>query len=324
MKMTCKVGAVLGVAASLVLGGLSPAAAEYPERLVTVLVGFPPGAVTDMMARRFAKTLQEKTGQAVIVENKPGASGQVASRQVAGSAPDGYTLLVVVTHHVIGPALYRNLPYDSERDFTPIANFLTTPFVLVTGSRFPYSNLKEYLASASRTKTMQFGTSGVGSGGHMSGELLSFVTDIPLTHIPYRGGAPLITDVVGGHVESAISDPQILTPLIRAGKVKALGVTSRQRLSSLPEVPTIAEQGVPGFETEMFVGLLGPAGMPPAIVEKLNKIAIESASSPDALEFMKQTSAIPTKMTPEQFREYLHNEFAKWKKIATERKIEVK
>ncbi len=324
MGIVCRIGAVVSLVVSLVFGVLAPASAEYPDRVVTVMVGFPPGAVTDMMARSFAATLQQETGQTVVVENKPGASGQVASRQVARSAPDGYTLMVVVTHHLINQAIYPNLPYDTEKDFTPIANFLTTPLILVVGPDAPYNNLKEYLEAARKSGTMQFGSSGTGSGGHMSGELLSSLSGVPLTHVPYRGGAPLVTDVMGGHVQSAISDPQILTPLIRSGKVKALGVTSKERSPALPDIPTFAEQGVPGFETEMPAGLLGPANMPADIVAKLNKIALKSTSTPAAQEFMQKFSAVASTLTPEQYKAYLHEAFAKWKKVARERRIEAK
>lgn len=300
------------------------AGADYPNRQITVLVGFPPGGFTDIMARRFAMYLQTELKANVIVENKPGASGQIASAQVAKSAPDGFTLLVATTHHVISPAIYEKLPYDTVKDFKPIADLAEAPNVLLVNMDIPVNNVQEYLAYARKHPGgLAFGSTSVGGSTHFSGELLALNGKAPLFHVPYKGAGPMMSDLMGGQVPSAFNDIQSAAPFIRSNKVKALGVTSRERVAGFPDIPTLIEQGVPDFEVTTFVGLYGPAGMSPELVNRLNKWAIASSNTPETLDFLTKGGSVASKKTPEDFANYVNSEIVKYQRVAKERHIKV-
>ena len=246
-------------------------AQAYPARPVRIIVPYPPGGATDVMARVIAQQFSQSWPQRVVVENKPGASGSIGSDLVAKSAADGYTLLMQGTQHAINLSLYKQLPYDTLRDFTPVAYIGATPFLLVVHPSVPANSVAELIAYIkARPGGANYGSSGVGGAAHLAGEIFKTVAGVQLTHIPYKGAAPAMADLLGGQVP-IVFDP-IPTSLahVRAGKLKALGITSAQRSALVPEVPTVAESGLPGFAVSAWFGLYAPAATPRDIVDKLN------------------------------------------------------
>ncbi|MCD0501685.1 Bug family tripartite tricarboxylate transporter substrate binding protein [Bordetella petrii] len=310
----------LGVAAlaGCILAAVAPRAqAAYPDKQITVVVPFPPGGLTDLVGRRFAAYLEKQTGQTVVVQNKAGASGQVGAQQVSRAAPDGYTLLVTATHFGISAAIRRDLPYDPVRDFSPVALFLTTPNILVVNSKVPVKNLQEYLQYANNESGgMSFGSSGAGGSTHLSGELLKLKTKANMQHIPYKGMVLQVNDLVGGQLESGFVDPSSVMQFIEAGQLRPIGVTGKERFDILPDVPTIAEQGVPGYEATTWIAVVAPANTPADIQQYLNKMAIDSMQTPDSREFLKQISATRSTLTPAEMSDYLRSEIAKWTEVA--------
>lgn len=315
------VAATAGIAsvASIVAHAQTP----WPQKPITLIVPFPAGGMTDILARRIGKDMQAELKQPVIIENRPGASGQIGTESAARAVPDGYTLLVSATHHVINPAIRPKLPYDAAKDFTPIALLATTPNVLVVNKSVPVSNLEEYLAYARKGKDgMPFASSSVAGATHLSGELLKLMTGAPMTHIPYKGAAPALQDFLGEHIPSLFHDVMTMAPYIRDGKVKAIGITAAKRSAALPNVPTIAEQGVPGYEATTWIGFYGPANLPKPVVNKLNQLAVSSLNNASAKEYFTQNGATPSQMTPEQFSTFVQNELAKWKRVVQEAKVQ--
>lgn len=306
----------LGMLAGPALAAGAPA---YPQKPITIVVAFAPGGLTDTLARRFAKDLQAEFDQTVLVETKAGASGQIASAQVARASPDGYTLLVTATHHVINPAITPTLPYDTEKDFIPIAELGSTPNVLLVHPSLPVTNLQEYLSYARKQPGgLAYATSGVAGSTHLSGEMLALMTKVPLLHVAYKGVAPASTDLLGGQVPSLFGDLQSMMPLIKDGRVRAIGVSSAQRSPSVPDVPTIAEQGVPGFEGTSFIGLYGPSGLPPSVVDTLNRVALKSMNSEETLELLRTNGGSSGKKSAAEFKSFIDQEMAKWRKVVKE------
>lgn len=292
-------------------------AAGYPDKPINVIVPFPPGGLTDLIGRRFAAYLEKQTGQTVIVQNKPGASGQLGAQQVARAHPDGYTVLVTATHFAISAAVRRDLPYDPVKDFSPIALFVTTPNILVVNSKVPVHNLQEYLKYAnSRPGGLSFGSSGAGGSTHLSGELLKLKTHANLQHIPYKGMVLQVNDLVGGQLESGFVDASSVLQFIEAKQLRPIGVTGSARFDILPDVPTIAEQGVPGYEATTWIALAAPAKTPPDILKFLNKAALDSMQTPDSAAFLKQISATRSALTPQEVSDYLRRDIAKWTEVA--------
>jgi tripartite-type tricarboxylate transporter receptor subunit TctC len=302
----------------------SAADAPWPQKPITLIVPFPAGGMTDVLARRIGKDMQTALKQPVVVENRPGASGQIGTQAVAHAAPDGYTLLVTATHHVINPALRPRLPYDAAKDFTPIALLATTPNLLVVNKDMPVSTLQEYLAYARKEKDgMLFASSSVGGATHLSGELLKLMTDAPMSHVTYKGAAPALQDLLGGHIPSLFHDVMTMAPFVKEGKVKAIGVTSAKRSQALPNVPTIAEQGVPGYEAITWIGFYGPAKLPKPMVDKLNEIAVKSLNTENAKEYFSQNGTSPGQLNPDQFSAFVQSELTKWKRVVQDAKVRV-
>jgi len=288
----------------------------YPQKPITIVVAFAPGGLTDTLARRLARDMQTELKQNVIVETKAGASGQIASAQVARSEPDGHTLLLTATHHVINPAVNSRLPYDTEKDFVPIAELGSTPNILLVHPSLPVRDLPEYLAYARKQPGgLAYATSGVAGSTHLSGEMLALMTKAPLLHVAYKGVAPAANDLMGGQVPSLFGDLQSMMPFVKDGRMRAIGVSSLQRSPSLPDVPTIAEQGVPGFEGTSFIGLYGPAGLAPQTLETLSKVALKSMNSPETLEMLRANGGSPGTKSPAEFRAFIGSELAKWRKV---------
>ncbi len=292
-------------------------AADWPDgKPITIVVPFSPGGFTDLVARRFAQDLGNELKTTVVVQNKPGASGQIGSAIVSREKPDGYNLLVTATQHVIYPGLQPNLPYDPKKSFSNIAILAYAPNVLLVPAKSPISNAREFTAYANKQAGgLPFGSSSIGGSAHMSGELYKMVAGANLQHVPYKGASPAITDLVGGQIPAAFLDATSAAAFIRSGDVKALAVTSKERLPSLPDVPTVAESGYPSYESQAWIGVFGPAGLPGEMVQKINQIAIQSANSQAGIKWLNDNNATPATLSPSQVTEFVDAELDKWKDV---------
>ena len=291
----------------------------YPVRPVRIIVPYPPGGATDVMARTVAQKLGEFWQQPAVVENKPGASGTVGSEIVAKSAADGYTLLMQGTQHSINLSLYKQLPYDTLRDFAPVAFVASAPFLLVLHPSVPANSVAELIAYIkTRPGGLNYGSSGVGGGAHLAGEIFKTSAGVNLTHIPYKGAAPAMADLLGGQV-TMVFDP-IPTSLaqVKSGRIKALAITSAKRSALMPELPTVAESGLPGFEVVAWFGLYAPAATPKDIVTKLNADVTRALQLPDVREKFAGLGAESMPMPTDQFAVYLRAEIAKFAKAIKE------
>ncbi len=302
------------VALALLLPCLAFAQA-YPARPVRIIVPYPPGGATDVMARTVAQKLNESWQHAVVVENKPGASGSVGSEIVAKSAPDGYTLLVQGTQHAINLSLYKQLPYDTLRDFVPINYIASAPFLLVLHPSVPANTVAELIAYIkARPGGLNYGSSGVGGGAHLAGEIFKTAAGVPLTHIPYKGAAPAMADLLGGQVTMVFDPIPTSITQVRAGRLKALAITSAKRSALMPELPTVAESGLPGFDVSAWFGLYGPAAMPKDIAIKLNAEVNRILQLPEVKEKFAGLGAESMIMNTDQFAVHLRAEIAKFAK----------
>ncbi|MBB1625118.1 tripartite tricarboxylate transporter substrate binding protein [Achromobacter sp. UMC71] len=282
--------------------GDTPSDATYPTHPITIVVTFPPGGGTDLLARRLGASLQEQFGQPVVVENRPGASGNIGARIVAESPPDGYTLLMVNSSFAINPGVYRNLGFAPKRDFTAVINVAFVPSVFVVPTASPLRSLDDALAAARPDKPLPFASCGNGTPQHLAGEMLARATSASLQHVPYKGCGPALTDVVAGQVGMGVVTASSAAPLIAAGKLRALAVTSPQRSPLLPAVPTVAEQGVPDYALDQWHGLLAPAATPPAVVAKLNAAVARIVQRPDVQASLREQGFTPTISSPRAFQ----------------------
>ncbi len=309
--------------ASALLLPFSAAAADWPTgQPINIIVPFAPGGFTDLIARRLAINLGTALKTSVVVQNKPGASGQIGSAVVAREKPTGYTLLVTATQHVIYPALQPNLPYDPKKDFSNIAILAYAPNVLLVPASAPVSTVKEFAEYANKQPGgLAFGSSGVGGSAHLSGELFKLVTGANLYHVSYKGASLAVTDLVGSQIPSAFLDATSAAAFIRNGALKALAVTSKERLPSLPNVPTIAESGYPGYESQAWVGLFGPPGLPLEIINALNKIAVQSRTLAVNEQWLAENNAVSSRLTPLQVSEFVDAELDKWKHVVSKARV---
>lgn len=300
-------------------------AATFPDKTVTVVVPFPPGGTTDTLARNLAQSLSEKWDQTVVVENRGGASGTIGSAYVARSKPDGYTLLVTATHHVINPSIQKEIiPYETKDAFTSLAMLATVPNVLVINNEFEVENVQDLIKLArEKPGEINFGSAGIGGANHLSGELLAHMADIKLTHIPYRGAAPSLTDLLGNQIPMMFDSVPGVIGHIQAGNLKALGVTSLERVPQLPEVPTIAEQGVEGFEAIAMFGLYGPKDLSPEVIEKISSSVNDVLKSPELQSQFEALGAIPGNMSQPEFASYVNSEIDKWSELVEAAGIEI-
>ena len=305
-------------AALAALPALSRAQAAFPAKPIRLVVPFPPGGSTDLLARRLGEKLAVSLGQPVVVENKPGAGGTTGADQVAKAAPDGHTRLMGVTgSNAIAASLYPRLPYDTLRDFTPVSTVVSAPLVLAVGSASPLRTVRDYIA-ASKADSITYGTPGNGTSMHLTGEMFNLATSARLMHVPYKGSAPALNDMLGGSLQSMFGDFLVLLPQIRAGKVRPIAVTSARRHPMLPEVPTIAESGVPGlerFEATSWQGLFAPAGVPRDVLARINTEVVKALESPDIKEFFGSQGFLVGGSTPEQFRALVEAEVPKWERV---------
>src|SRR3954463_6098605 len=309
---------LLGFALACLSLFVAPAAAQqYPSKVVKLVVPQTPGGATDVFARKIGQALSEKWGQPVIVENRAGAGGVVGTDVVAKSAPDGYTLLVTYAgSQAINASLYPKIPFDTVKDFQTIATLASTPFVLIVHSKLPAKDLAEFIALArSKPDALTYASSGNGSVNHLLGEMLKSESGIKMLHVPYRGVAPAITDVIGGQVHSAFSSVPSVLQMIRSEKVRALAISSARRNAAAPEIPTIAESGFPGFDVNPWWGILAPAGTDMAIVRKINSDVESVLRTPEMIGFLATQGGEPLITSPEKFIEMLQADIAKWAKV---------
>jgi tripartite-type tricarboxylate transporter receptor subunit TctC len=315
--------ALRGLAALAVVAGMlhaAPAPAQapaYPTKPVRLVVPFPAGGTTDILARAVAQKLSEAWGQSVVVDNRPGAGGNIGSELVAKAAPDGYTLLMgTVGTHAINPSLYAKMPYDHVKDFTPVILVAGVPNVLVVNPAVPAQTVAELIAYAKANPgKLNFASSGSGTSIHLSGELFKVLTGVQITHVPYKGSSPALTDLVGGQVQMMFDNLPSSLQFIKGNRLRALAVTSTTRAAALPDVPTMVEAGVPGFEASSWFGVLAPAGTPREVVARINAEVAKWLATPDAREKMSAQGAIAAGGTPEDFARHIGAETAKWAKV---------
>ena len=305
------------IAALLAVFAQNAFAQAYPTHSIRLVVPFPAGGTTDILARAAAQKLSESLGQAVVVDNRPGAAGNIGADLVAKSAPDGYTLLMgTVGTHAINPSLYAKMPYDHVKDFVPVVLVAGVPNVLAVYPAFPVNSVAELIALArAKPGTINFASSGAGTSIHLSGELFKSMAGVDMTHVPYKGSSPALTDLMGGQVQIMFDNLPSALPLIKAGKLRAIAVTSLKRAPALPDVPTISESGLPGFEASSWFGVLAPAGTPAPIVAKINADVNKWLQSPEAREQMLAQGANAAGGTPEQFAAHIRAETEKWAKV---------
>ena len=309
-----------GLVSAFILSGVlaTPAAAQpYPSRVVKLIVPQTPGGATDVFARKIGQLLSEKWGQPVVIENRAGAGGVVGTDVVAKSAPDGYTLLVTYAgSQAINPSLYPKIPFDSVNDFQTIATLASTPFVLIVHPKLPAKHLAEYVALArARPDALTYASSGNGSVNHLLGEMLKTEAGIKMLHVPYRGVAPAITDVIGGQVDSAFSSVPSVLQMVQTDKVRALAISSAKRVAAAPEIPTIAESGFPGFDVNPWWGILSPAGIDVTIVRKINEDVANILRTKEMIDFLAAQGAEPLITSPEEFLKILEADVVKWAKV---------
>ncbi|MCC6531131.1 MAG: tripartite tricarboxylate transporter substrate binding protein [Burkholderiales bacterium] len=304
-------------ALALVLAALAGAARaqDYPVRPLRLISPFPPGGFNDTLSRLVGQKLTVAWGQQVVVDNRPGANMIVGTSVVAKAAPDGYTMFMAAIPHAINPSLYK-LPYDSIRDFTPVAMICEVPNLLVVHPTLAAKSVKELIAYAKANPgKLSFGSTGNGSSSHMAGELLKVAADIDMVHVPYKGAAPALVDLVAGRLQVYIGATTSVLPHARAGKLRALGVTTAKRVSSVPDIPTVLESGVPGFEVSSWYGLVGPAGMPAQVVSKINAEIRRIAELPDVRDVLSKGGAEVATGTAEEFARTLREDIGKWMRV---------
>jgi len=311
---------IITACSALLAAFAAPAAQNYPAKPIRIIVAYTPAGTTDILARLVGQKFTEEWKQPVIVENRPGANGNIGTEVAAKSAPDGYTLLMTTAGpHGINPTLYRKLPFDAVKDFAPISLVAMVPNILVVNPALPVKNVKELIQLAkSKPGGLSFGSPGVGSTGQLSMELFKTMTGTNLVHIPYKGSAGVLTDLVSGQIQVAIDNMPPYLPQVRAGKIRALAVTTAKRSRAVPDLPTIAEAGVPGYEAAAWFGLLAPAGTPRDIVDKLAEETAKILGMPDVREKLAAQGAEPVGNSPEAFGAFVRAEIAKWAKVIKE------
>lgn len=314
------------IAAGFMLNAVAPAAAEWPnDRPIRLLVGFGAGGGTDIVSRIIAPPLSELLHQSIVVENKPGAGGSIASTEVARAAKDGYTASMISTGHTISAVMIKALQYDAVKDFAPVALVANSAFVVVARKDFPANDIKGLVALAKASPgKLNFASVGVGSTQHFAGELLAQETGIKVTHIPYRGTPALIAAMLAGQVDYGVELVHAVRGQVEAGKLKLLGVATPQRWPTIPDVPTVAEQGVPGYAVISWYGWIYPAGTPKTIVDKTNAALKDVLARPAIREQLAKVGAVVNVSTPEGFGKQIADEVAKWKAVRDKAGIEPK
>lgn len=307
--------AAVAIAVSLCSSAYAQDAA-YPAKPIRFVVGQAPGGATDIVARLAASKMNESLGQNVLVENRTGAAGSIGAASVARSAPDGYTVLVVSSSYAINPSLYTSLPFDPQKDLLPVSLLAEAPFLLVVHPSVPARSVKDLVALArAQPGTLTYGSGGQGSSGHLAGALFELAAKVKLSHIPYKGAGQALVDVLAGQITFMFASVLSSTPHVKQQRLRVLGVTGTKRSSALPQVPTIAEAGLPGYATTTWYGLLVPAGTRPAVIERLATAANKAVMAPELRDRMLADGAEPVGSTPAAFQKHLETEMAKWRKV---------
>jgi tripartite-type tricarboxylate transporter receptor subunit TctC len=293
--------------------GIASAQSSFPTKAVHLFVPYPAGGAVDILARTLGDELSKNWGQPVVVENRPGAGGLVASQALATSAPDGYTLIVVASGHATNPFLYPKIPYDTFKDFTPICLLASSPNILLVRADSPFKTLADLLAEArAKPGSLSYGMAGNGTSTHLAGELLKNLAKVDIVAIPYKGGGPAMNDLLGGQIPMSFNNGPESVGQISAGTVRALGVTTAKRAPFLPDVPTMAEAGVAGYDTGVWWGLVGPAGMPAAIVAQLSSDFVAALKAPAVRDRLNTLGATPIGSSPKEFDAVIHADYEKW------------
>jgi tripartite-type tricarboxylate transporter receptor subunit TctC len=291
-------------------------AQTYPQKPIRFVVGFPAGGGADLAGRSVAQKLAEQFGQNVLVDNRPGASGNIAAELVAKSAPDGHTLFVSTITLSTNASIYAKLPFDAQRDFAPISLLTTVPIVIVVHPSLPARTARDLIGIAkARPGELAFASAGNGTAGHLSGEMFKQMAAVALTHVPYKGSPPALTDLLGGQVPIMFDGLNTSYPHVRAGKVRALAVTTKKRAAVVPDVPTLDETGLAGFDAATWTGLLAPAATPAPVLDRLNSEVVRALNAPDVKERLVGLGSEIAPMTRDQFAAYLRDEIAKWARV---------
>lgn len=304
--------------------GLAAAAEPYPNRPVRMIVAVPPGGPADTLARLVGPRLAEALGQTVVIDNRPGANGIIAYEMAARAAPDGYTFVLVAAGVAINPSLYRNVPYDPVKDFAPITHGISVPNILVVHPGVPAKSVRDLVALArAKPGQLTFASAGNGTSGHLALELFRLSAGIQLVHVPYKGGGPALAELMAGQVQSLFSIALAATPQIKAGKLRALAITSAERSPVAPELPTVAESGFPGFEVIGWFGWLAPADTPRELVGRLNREIVQTLNRPEIRDRLLGMSTVPVGNTPQQFAAFIRSERDKWAKVVRDAGIKI-
>jgi tripartite-type tricarboxylate transporter receptor subunit TctC len=305
-------------------GALPSMAQTWPSRPVRIIVPYSPGGGIDAVARTLAQKLTEQTGGSFIVENRPGAAGVLGAELVARAAPDGHTFLASSTEFAINPGIRAKLPYDPFRDFTHISRLASVQFILVNHPSVPVRNIKDLIALAkARPGQLTYGSSGTGAGPHLAGELLQSMAGIRWTHVPYKGAGPAAIAVISGEIDFAFGATIGFLPHVRSGKLRAVAVTGDKRFAELPEVPTVAESGIPGYSAIGWYGFYGPAGLPPELVRRVYAEATKALGNPEVKERLARGGNEYAMSPPDEFVVFLRAEIAKWAKVIKEANIKI-
>ena len=316
MKNRIRLMAILLLACLPVMAGAQSA---YPNKPIRMIVPYPPGGPTDVLGRIVAQKLSESLGQQLVVENRPGASGMIGSEIVAKAAPDGYTLLTNASIHVINPSLYPKMSFDALRDFAPVSLIAQVPLILVVNPALPAKSVPELIAlGKAQPNLLNFGSSGNAAAPHLAGESFKIATGVRMQHVPYKGSAPALTDLIGGQVQLIFDSMPSAMPHVKSGKIRALAVTTAKRSPTVPDLPTIAESGAPGFDISTWYGVWAPVGTPKDIVNKVAAEMAKALQQPAVRERLAALGAEPVGNTPEEFAAYCQSELAKWSKIVRE------
>jgi tripartite-type tricarboxylate transporter receptor subunit TctC len=303
---------IAGAAFVAVAGSAALAQGAYPSRQVHILVPYPAGGGVDVVTRTLGEELSKQWGQSVVIENRPGAGGTIASRAAATAEPDGYTLIVVASGHATNPFLYPKLPYDTFKDFTPIALLASSPNILLVKADSPFKSVGDVLAEArAKPSSLSYAMAGVGTSTHLAGELFKYMAKVDIPVVTYRGGAPAINDLIGGHIPMSFNNAPEALPQLSGGTVRALGVSTAKRSPLLPDVPAIGE-ALPGYDMAVWWALLGPGGMPADVVAKLSRDCNAALQSDAIKDRLTKLGATPEGGSPQQLDQLIHAEYEKW------------
>ena len=321
-RVTCSVAYVVIAVACMQAGGLAVAQESFPSRPIRMLVGFPPGGFTDLAGRMLAQGLTDSLGVQVVVDNRPGANGSIAAMLTMRATPDGYTFYMASPGHVTNPILQSQTHYDPIKDFTPLSGFADIPNVLAVSPGLPANSVKEFLALArSRPVPLSQATTGVGSPGHLIGEFLQILTKVKFTHVPYKGSGPLMPDLATGRVDFSFPSAASALTHVRAGRIRVLGVSGKRRAAAYPDVPTISEAGVPGFEAVGRYAVFGPAQMPRAVVDKLSTEIARYVQRSDVQAKLSNVGAEAVEGGAQELATFVAGDYEKWLKVIKTAKI---